>query len=1026
MLHNCVQIQNNIFIVMRTPIDLIRMFRYLCFLGLFFVVGLADLQAQQLAFPSAEGYGRFAEGGRGGDVYTVTNLNDGGEGSFRYGIDYMDGPRTIVFAVSGTIELKSAINIRSSYLTIAGQTAPGDGICLKDYGLKFNDVHDIIMRYIRIRYGDKNKSGLTGDDCITTNDVSDIIFDHISSGWGIDAIHDLRRDGNFTLQWSIYGETLHNSIHYKESGHSKLASFRALTKNISLHHNLLHSTNDRHPTLGGAASKNDVIIDFRNNLIYNANAKTNFGSSQLNVINNYYKNGPSTDISAYPMRIKSDVGAGDPTGFVSGNVFVWNQGWTNDNYAAIDYESEPGGSYISTSREAWELPAELVFGDDKPETQSASEAYDLVLLHAGASKSRDACDERIIYEVLTGTGRVPDSQNEVGGWPILNSLPAPLDTDHDGMPDDWETENGLNPADTDDRNGDPNLDGYTNLEEFLNSLVTAPTDVLPIVKVLSPVSDTGYLQTDTVFVKAMAADYGGGTIESLELYLDAELISSLAGTALDTFLTGLTTGSHYIIAKATDNGGQVRLDSSKIYVGTKYCTITIDSIVGGGTVFLDPPGGSYIETMEVSLQAIPSFLYEFGSWSGDVTGTDEKVMLTVTEDLSLAAHFDFDTSSVVNINFQPGSSAVPRGYIADIGDEYGMRESGYVYGWMGAENRETRDRGGMEDTRKATLNHMQKNGSAIWEFELPEGTYAVNIHMGDNDYENQVNSIDVEGIEMIDPQTGSVNFDEYLIEVVPVSDGKLTITPLDDAKINFIKIALKESALGHYLIVGDGSGTGEHAVGDTVELVANDPEERHEFREWLGDSEQIADVTAPRTSLVMPDHDLSVHATYAHLIYKLSVINGTGSGEYYPGKLVFLTSSAPPEGQIFSAWVPENNEVVGIVNKNAPSTWFTMPAHDVKVTASYEEAVSAWSPEDTEALVLQCYPNPSDGSFFIDLSGMGSSNVVITDLRGQQLYHSIVPEGIHQIDEPGFSPGIYLVRVTGPRGDVRLTKIIIK
>jgi len=996
-----------------------------CFLGFVFVIGLAGtMHAQQIAFPGAEGYGRFAKGGRGGDVYIVTNLNDDGAGSLRYGIESMEGPRTIVFAVSGNIELQSEIRIEKSYLTIAGQTAPGDGICLKHYGLKINKVHDIIMRYIRLRMGDQNKGTSSGADCITADNSSDIIFDHISAGWGIDAIQDTRGTGNFTLQWSIYGETLHNTIHYEGAPHSKLGSYRECTNNISVHHNILHSTFSRHPSLGGGVP--DAIMDFRNNIIYNSGGKTNLGQSQNNAINNYYKQGPDTKTYEYPMRVKTKTkGEGWPKGYVSGNVFTWSNEYTNDNFSAIQYKQD-GDKYLSFTREEWVLPNELVFGEDRPLTQTAEGAYELVLLHAGASNSRDSNDERIINEVKNSTGRIPDSQSEVGGWPTLNSLPAPQDTDQDGMPDVWETEKGLNPADAEDRNGDRNLDGYTNLEEYLYSLVTIPTDAAPVVRVLSPVSDTGYLQVDTVFVKAMAADYGGGTIESLELYLDAELISSVAGTTLDTFLTGLSTGAYQIIAKATDNGGQVRLDSSKIYVGTKYCTITIDSIVGGGTVFLDPPGGTYMESMEVSLQAIPSFLYEFGSWSGDVTGTDEKVMLTLSEDLSLAAHFVFDTSSVVNINFQPGDSPVPRGYIADIGEEYSLRESGYVYGWLGAENPETRDRGGMEDTRKATLNHMQKSGDAIWEFELPEGTYAIHIHLGDNDYVNQVNSIDVEGIEVIDSQTGSPNFDEYLLEDVQVSDGKLTISPLDNAKLNFIKIALKESAFGHYLIVGDGTGTGEHSIGDTVEIEANDPQEQYEFREWVGDSGQIIDVTAPQTSLVMPDHDLTVHAAYDQLIYKLTVVNGSGSGDYYLGDLVFLTAGAPPEGQVFSEWVPENDLEVNIVNIYAASTMLTMPSYDVIVSASYEEAVSAQSLEDSEGPVLDCYPNPSDGSFFMDLTGMGSSSVVITDLLGQPLYHTKVSEGIHQIEEKFLHSGIYIVRVTDSRGVVVIVKIMIQ
>ena len=437
------------------------------------VMSTLIVNADTIAFPGAEGYGRFAQGGRGGDVYIVTNLSDDGVGSLRYGIENMNGPRTIVFAVSGTVALKSTLEISDSNLTIAGQTAPGDGICIKDYGLKFSEVNDIIMRYIRVRMGDENKGSSSGADCITSSKISDVIFDHISVGWGIDAIHDNREGGNFTLQWSIYGETLHDTIHYEGAPHSKLGSMRETTKNISFHHNLLHSTHDRHPSLGGSeVTPEDVIIDFRNNLIYNADGQTNLGSAQLSVINNYYKNGPDTDTGDLPMRIKAKPGKGpNPTGFASGNVFTWSQGWTDDNYSAIKYIQSVGGKYMDSSQAEWELPGELVFGADKPLTHSANDAYDLVLLHAGASLSRDACDERIINEVRTSTGKVPDSQDEVGGWPTLNSLPAPADSDKDGMSDVWETANGLNPNDAEDRNKDRDSDGFTNLEEYINGLV---------------------------------------------------------------------------------------------------------------------------------------------------------------------------------------------------------------------------------------------------------------------------------------------------------------------------------------------------------------------------------------------------------------------------------------------------------------------------------------------------------------------------------------------------------------------------
>jgi hypothetical protein len=434
------------------------------------LVSQETLAQKKISFPGAEGYGRFAQGGRGGDVYIVTNLNDDGQGSLRYGIEKMNGPRTIVFAVSGTIETKSTIEIKKSFLTIAGQTAPGDGICIRDYGLEFDGVHDVIMRYIRVRLGDQNKGTSSGADCIKAENVSDIIFDHISAGWGIDAIQDLRRGGNFTLQWSIYGETLHNTIHYEGFPHSKLGSYRECTNSISVHHNLLHSTFQRHPSLGGGNP--DAIIDFRNNLIYNSGGQTNLGKSNTHVINNYYKQGPDTKTDDYPLRVKTKTrGEGWPKGFVSGNVFPWSEEYTNDNFSAIQYKQD-GDKYLSFVREEWVLPNELVFGDDKPVTQTAKGAYDLILQYAGASKSRDSNDERIINEVKTSTGKVPDSQDEVGGWPILNSLPAPKDSDKDGMADEWETANSLNPNDADDRNDDRNKDGFTNLEEYINSLTS--------------------------------------------------------------------------------------------------------------------------------------------------------------------------------------------------------------------------------------------------------------------------------------------------------------------------------------------------------------------------------------------------------------------------------------------------------------------------------------------------------------------------------------------------------------------------
>ncbi|EPR66264.1 pectate lyase family protein [Cyclobacterium qasimii] len=432
----------------------------------------------QRAFPGAEGYGAFAKGGRGGDVYQVTNLNDNGPGSLRYGIESADGPRTIVFHTSGTIELKSDLTINKPYLTIAGQTAPADGITLKDRTLAINNTHDIVIRYIRIRYGDENKdkSALSDPDAIRTNGITDVIFDHISASWGIDGIHDLR-GGNFTLQWSIYGESLNRSLHEDNLDHAMLASFRDLDNNVSVHHNLFHSSRERHPTLGGGVATDSTrVVDLRNNLIYNWKAPTNFGNCNVNVVNNYYKPGESTDLSLKPMQVKSEFAPTRAHGYVFGNLFPWNEEWTNDNYSAIEYTN--WGKYKNTTRGKFELSSELVEGEFMPTTQTAQEAYESVLLYAGASKSRDKVDQRILEGVIDGSNRLIDSQNQVGGWPDLKQGVALKDSDNDGMPDYWEMMRGLEPNNPEDRNDDYNGDGYTNLEKYLNEMAMPSSDLI--------------------------------------------------------------------------------------------------------------------------------------------------------------------------------------------------------------------------------------------------------------------------------------------------------------------------------------------------------------------------------------------------------------------------------------------------------------------------------------------------------------------------------------------------------------------
>lgn len=423
-----------------------------------------------VAFPGAEGFGRFAQGGRGGDVFHVGNLNDSGPGSLREGIRSASGPRTIVFEVSGNIELKSRLLLDKSSITIAGQTAPGDGITLKDQMFQIKNATNVIVRYLRVRLGDQNKAK-GGEDTLNTEDIDRVILDHCSLSWAIDGTHDLRRGGNFTLQWCILSEALNRSLHPKGE-HAMCASYRNPSGNLSLHHNLFTTCRDRHPTLGSASGLPRYIIDFRNNVIYNWSGTANFCDHFINCINNLFRPGPMTDPTKLPIAMKGSL-PDLAKGYMSGNVFERREDLTRDNYTALDFKRwlNPTTNYKYRGTVAdWKADSALDLGADTPRTQPASEAAESVLAWAGASLHRDAVDQRVTEDVRHRRGRLIDSQEQVGGWPTLRSVPAPADRDRDGMPDAWENTRGLNPRDPGDRNGDQNGDGYTNLEDYLNSL----------------------------------------------------------------------------------------------------------------------------------------------------------------------------------------------------------------------------------------------------------------------------------------------------------------------------------------------------------------------------------------------------------------------------------------------------------------------------------------------------------------------------------------------------------------------------
>ncbi|MDZ7271867.1 MAG: pectate lyase [candidate division KSB1 bacterium] len=424
------------------------------------LVAVAYLSAQPLAFPGAEGFGRFVSGGRGGRVIEVTSLDDSGPGTLRAALT-QPGPRTVVFRVGGTITLLSPLVITCDSVTVAGQTAPGDGICIRGYPL-IVDADNVIIRYIRVRMGDLAK---TEGDALSVMFRKDIIIDHCSFSWATDEVLTVRDNENTTVQWCIIAESLNRSYHHKGShGYGGIWG----GKGASFHHNLLAHHASRNPRFNGSRYHGEPereLVDFRNNVIYNWGEQSAYGGEggRYNVVGNYYKYGPATRHKNRIVEPWSDQGRW----YIADNyVFGFNQ-ITEDNWA--------GG----VQGDFWrKVRAAEPFVVAPVTTHSAEAAYALVLAQAGAVlPRRDQVDERIIQEVRTGTARfgsgkrgIIDSQEQVGGWPELRNGDAPADSDHDGMPDVWELARNLNPNDPADGNADPDGDGYTNLEDYFDAL----------------------------------------------------------------------------------------------------------------------------------------------------------------------------------------------------------------------------------------------------------------------------------------------------------------------------------------------------------------------------------------------------------------------------------------------------------------------------------------------------------------------------------------------------------------------------
>jgi hypothetical protein len=426
------------------------------------------------AFPTAEGYGRFARGGRGGRIIAVTNLHDSGPGSLRAAVE-AEGPRTVIFNVSGLITLESRLVIKNPYLTIAGQTAPAKGICIRKYNLGMSGARDVIVRHLRVRPG--NLAGVTLDG-MGMQGSDHCIIDHCSISWSHDEAFSSRSARNITLQRTLISEALNEAGHKKYPAgtqHGYAASISGLIG--SFHHNLLAHCAGRNWSLAGGLNqggRHTGWLDIRNNVVYNwKHRTTDGGAAKVNFINNYYKPGPASRYLNVLNPERNNIkGFGPQDYYIAGNVMEGRFG--ADKPLAGVTEPEPYKNFV----------VDAAFFESHVRTQSAEDAYRSVLSDVGCNRPvLDDHDKRVIQEVRDGTARyrgsktglpgLPDSQDDVGGWEEYPEVhrPADWDTDHDGMPNDWEKRAGLNPKDPVDGNGDRNTDGYTNLEEYLGWLV---------------------------------------------------------------------------------------------------------------------------------------------------------------------------------------------------------------------------------------------------------------------------------------------------------------------------------------------------------------------------------------------------------------------------------------------------------------------------------------------------------------------------------------------------------------------------
>lgn len=443
-----------------------------------------------------EGGGASVTGGDGGSVYRVSRLDDELDpntgrpmaGTLRYAIT-QTGARRILFTTSGTIHLKNELRIKTGSLTIDGQSAPGDGICIADYPLVVN-ASNVIVRFIRVRLGDVSN---TEFDAVSVNDSKGVMLDHLSCSWSVDECVSCYGNEDFTMQYCLISESLKNSVHGKGNhGYGGIWG----GSNASFHHNLLAHHDSRNPRFDhDYVNRMAGPIDFVNNVVYNWGGNSAYGGEgstnggggrHINFVNNYYKPGPATKSGVKGRLLNPTTRCSNCTDacggsvspgkfYLAGNYMYGSDKVTNDNWQGV-YPDDPSKKELCKASARWTDRMTALLNE-----QTAQDAYETVLAKAGCSLVRDEVDKRIVEEVREGTftyrgsngssNGLIDTQGDVGGWPTLKAAKQALDTDYDGIPDEWESQFGLNPNDPNDARAITLVTGHTNLDVYMCYLV---------------------------------------------------------------------------------------------------------------------------------------------------------------------------------------------------------------------------------------------------------------------------------------------------------------------------------------------------------------------------------------------------------------------------------------------------------------------------------------------------------------------------------------------------------------------------